>query len=145
MTTNRPTLFWDKDNTPIEDTLEWARKFEDHAYRIIAVDDDGQGQRVSTIWQGIDLEHGPYFDGDTAMIFETVLFRNGEAEDRWFWHTEEEARKGHQVTCDHFLVHRLLPGAEHLLTAPPVDGVQGPATALTDPIHGYVPPNVEHR
>lgn len=111
------TLFWSRANEPIEDTLEWARKFEDPAYRFVALDVE-DGWTVSTIWQGLDLAHSLRPDRDTVMIFETALFGPDEVgEDRWFWHSEEEALAGHDWVCAQNLNRPARPEDGHLATA----------------------------
>lgn len=94
------TLFWDRQNKPIEDTLDWARKFEDPAYRIVAVDQDYAGSpMVSTIWQGMDLVHSLHVTDDTAVIFETAYLEDGEVVNTWQTHSESDARRTHESVC----------------------------------------------
>lgn len=95
------TLFWDRKGQPIEDTIEWAKKLEDPAYRIVAVDTDGPDEKapmVSTIWNGIaSLSTQAPVD-----IFETALIVNGNLEDMWRSSTEEQALLTHEAIC---LIH----------------------------------------
>lgn len=94
------TMFWDRKNQPIEDVIEWAKKFEDPSYRLIAVDTDGPDQpMVSTIWQGLDLAHLLHVTDDTAMIFETAYLEGGLVMGSWIAHSEEEALDVHRETC----------------------------------------------
>lgn len=97
------TLFWDRQNKPIEDTIVWARKYEDVAYRVVAVDSDGpEAPMVSTIWEGLDRGLSLHQDGSSALIFETALLINGHVENAWLSHTEQEALHiHHQVCVDH--------------------------------------------
>ena len=95
------TLFWNRKGEPIEDTLEWARLFEDPDYQIVAVDVDvdlsdidSMTKMVSTIWNGI-----------VDNIFETATLRNGEIEDFVRSYSEEEALHAHDRACQNFL-HR---------------------------------------
>lgn len=91
------TLFWDRQNQPIEDVIEWAKKYEDAAYRVVAVDSDGQDEPwVSTIWQGLDLAHMLYQDGSTAMIFETAYLVGGRVVDTVLAHDEAWALENHR-------------------------------------------------
>lgn len=102
-------IFWDRQGNPIEDTIEWAQKFEDSEYRIVAVDQDDPGTpMVSTIWDGFDLAHN--FNNDVPpMIFETVLLEanpdstgQGTIVRSHFSVTEEEAYAAHRMFChDH--------------------------------------------
>lgn len=66
-------MFFDREGNPIDEVIEWAKKFEDPEYRIIAVDQDEPGSpMVSTIWQGMDLARN--FRADIPpMIYETAL------------------------------------------------------------------------
>lgn len=101
-------MFWDRQNRPIEDTLDWARKFEDVSYRVIAVDQDdpaGGSPMVSTIWQGLDLAHFLHVTDETAMIFETALVVGGHVRDTWLAHSEQEALVQHDWACMNHL-HR---------------------------------------
>lgn len=92
-------LFYNRKGEPIEDTLEWARLFEDPDYQIVAVDVDDQDfekmtKMVSTIWNGI-----------VDNIFETAIIRNGHVEDFVRTSSEEEALHAHDRACQNFL-HR---------------------------------------
>jgi hypothetical protein len=108
---NAKYMFFDKDGEPIENVIEWAQKFEDPEYRIIAVDQDAPGQpMVSTIWQGLDLARN--FNVDIPpMIFETVLMISKDdnpAEAKivrsQYTATQEEAERAHRLFCeDHLL------------------------------------------
>ena len=64
-------FFWDRQGRPIADFMDWALKFEDASYRVVAVDTIG-GFTVSTVWTGIDA--GAVITGRTPMIFETAVF-----------------------------------------------------------------------
>ena len=52
-------------------TLEWARMFEDHKSRIVGRDRTLYGEKLSTVWLGLDHNYGP---GGRPIIFETMLF-----------------------------------------------------------------------
>jgi hypothetical protein len=94
------TMFWNRQNQPIEDTIEWAKMFEDPEFRLVAVDQDGEGTpMVSTIWQGLDLDHSLYVTDDTAMIFETAYLDDGIVLECWHEHTEEQALHRHRIVC----------------------------------------------
>lgn len=104
------TLFWDRKNQPIEDTIEWAKKFEDVAYREVAVDSDGMGQpMVSTIWNGMDRSLNLHVTDDTAMIFETAYLVNGHIEQTWLANTEQEALVQHEWVCMNYLRRHARP------------------------------------
>ena len=111
------TLFWDRQNRPIEDTLDWARKFEDPAYRLVAVDQDAPGHpMVSTIWQGLDLAHSLHVSDQSAVIFETAYLEDGEVVQAWQWHSEVEALSGHNMICAQFLGRFARPSDGHVRT-----------------------------
>jgi hypothetical protein len=93
-------LFWDRQNQPIEETIEWAKKFEDAAYRNVAVDQDGpDAPMVSTIWQGLDLAHLLRATADTAFIFETAYLEKGLVVQQWIDHSEQDALRRHRMVC----------------------------------------------
>lgn len=111
------TLFWDRQNRPIEDVIDWARKFEDVGYRVIAVDSDGPGlPMVSTIWQGMDLAHMLHVTDDTAYIFETAFVLDGQAVETFIWHSEEDALAGHRKVCVEMLGREPRPEDGHVQT-----------------------------
>jgi hypothetical protein len=104
------TLFWDRQNQPIEDTIEWAVHFEDPEYRIVAVDQDDEGTpMVSTIWQGLDLARSLHATDDTAMIFETAYLEDGLVVETWHDHSEGEAFHRHRMVCLSMLGREPLP------------------------------------
>jgi hypothetical protein len=109
-------LFWDRENKPIEDTIEWAMKFEDVAYRVIAVDTDGPDQpMVSTIWEGLDLGHS-VIPGSIPLIFETALVVDGYVTDKWLSATEEDALHNHALACREYLLRDPRPEDGHVQT-----------------------------
>lgn len=111
------TLFWDRQNQPIEDTIEWARKYEDDAYRIVAVDSDGPtSPMISTIWEGLDRGHYLHQDGSTALIFETARVVDGDVVEAWLSHTEEDALHNHRQACIDFLGREPRPEDGHVQT-----------------------------
>jgi len=94
------TLFWNRQNEPIEDVIEWAIMFEDAAFRVVAVDQDGPGTpMVSTIWQGLAQGAPLHPTTETALIFETAYLVNGHVEQMWHDHSEEEALSRHRMVC----------------------------------------------
>lgn len=114
------TLFWDREGNPIEDTLDWARKFEDAEYRIVAVDQDYPGSpMVSTIWQGVDMARN--FDTDIPpQIYETALLLpqddnpdEAKITQSHYSATEAEARATHQRMCEDFLNRDAAPNDGH--------------------------------
>lgn len=109
------TLFWDREGKPITEgrgdgVIEWAMKFEDSEYRIVAVDqDEPGGPMVSTIWQGIDLNHS-IIPTENPAIFETVILyakqdnpQQSEIDHREFSVSEEEAFEVHAMFCRTYL------------------------------------------
>lgn len=90
---NEMILHWNKNGEPIRDALEWARLFEDFAYRLVAIHKDDDVE-VITVWTGINQ------DGDVngRAIFSTGVFKGGTAREmihEQFWNTLDEARSGH--------------------------------------------------
>lgn len=112
-------------HTPIleEDTLEWARWYENSwpARRVARTDLPGGIGYISTIFLGLD--HG--FGQDRPVLFETMSFVGGEHED-WFnrYHTWDEALAGHIA-----IVVEAMATIEH--TAANVAVVMVPALKVT--------------
>jgi hypothetical protein len=94
------TLFWDRQNRPIENVIDWAVMFEDPAFRVVACDQDAPGTpMVSTIWQGLAQGAPLHVTDDTALIFETAFLINGHVEQQWWDHSEEQALHRHRMVC----------------------------------------------
>jgi hypothetical protein len=96
------TLFWDRQNKPIEDTIEWAKKFEADEYRIVAVDvddADNMTKMVSTIWNGLDRGLSLDATDETALIFETAYLEHGEVIQFWLDNSEDQALHRHRMVC----------------------------------------------
>lgn len=88
-------MYYDKDGTEIEDTIVWAKKFEDKNYKRVALDSVGDW-RVSTVWMG--LNHN-FVGFGRPLIFETMAWREktGEFEpDQERYSTLAEAQAGHK-------------------------------------------------
>jgi hypothetical protein len=83
----------DADNKVVEaDLLEWAKFFENTPRRIVAVDQVREGVTVSTVFLGIDhrfVGEGP------PIVFETMVFRDGDGDEQMRYATWEEAERGH--------------------------------------------------
>lgn len=105
------TLFWDRQGVPIEDVIEWATKFEDSEYRIVAVDQDAPGTpMVSTIWQGMDLSMATVMHPNgIPAIFETAYLVDGAVVDKYIWPSEASALEGHAMMVREFLHREPLP------------------------------------
>lgn len=80
-------MYYHRDGTPIVDTellpasMQWALMFEDSKGRIVGHTNTLYGERLSTVWLGLDHE---FFVG-RPLIFETMLFapkRNEAQRDR---------------------------------------------------------------
>ena len=84
----RRSLHFDKLGQPIG-TMEWARLFEDLAYRIVNRTEIRGLITISTIWLG--LNHG--YSG-RPLIFETMVMPFGDHCERYA--TLEEALAGHE-------------------------------------------------
>jgi hypothetical protein len=107
------TLFWDRAGHPIEDTLEWAKLYEDAGYRFVALDVEGD-DRVSTIWEGVDGSHGRL---PAPMIFRTAYFVGDEIVDEFSWPSEDSALIGHSAMCFQLLGRLPRPEDGHLQAA----------------------------
>ena len=85
--------------------LEWARKFEDYDYKVLARDQVGE-LTVMTVWSGLDWNSG--LDDEAPLIFSTGVMRTAEyssgegfglIEER-YWSTEDEALEGHRAMME---------------------------------------------
>jgi hypothetical protein len=111
------TLFWNRQNEPIEDVIEWAIMFEDPAFRVVAVDQDEPGSpMVSTIWQGLAQGAPLHPTDNTVLIFETAYLVNGHVENRWHDHSEEDALHRHRMVCLSMLGREPRPEDGHVQT-----------------------------
>jgi len=100
--------YFDKDGTPLPNTLEWGEKFEDPEYKRVAETTLPDGTWVSTVWLGLDHQYG---DGP-PLIFETMVFpfynqREGlkrmEDRDMERYSTLQEAEEGHRRMVDKWM------------------------------------------
>jgi len=66
-------------------------------YKVIALREVGD-TRISTVWLGLD--HG--WTAAPPLIFETMVFRNGDSIDMERYATEAEARLGHDRMVDKY-------------------------------------------
>lgn len=75
------------------------KKLRDMKYKRVAYDELKNGYRVSTVWLGLDHNHGWPSEGDKPLIFETMVFlHEGYAEqDMQRYSTEKEAVAGHKA------------------------------------------------
>lgn len=103
------TMFWNRQNEPIADVLEWARLYETAEYRIVAYDVEAN-HAVSTIWQGLDLSHQLRPTTESAMIFETAYIVDDIVLDTLSWHSEDGALAGHRMMCVKLLGRPERPG-----------------------------------
>lgn len=69
---------------------EWARTFEG-GERSVARTEVSPGVIVSTVFLGVDHSFGH----GLPLLFETMIFRNGNGEEQWRYSTWEEAEAGH--------------------------------------------------
>ena len=91
-------MFYRKDGTPYtgETRLsDFAKDFEDMAYRRIGFTSLANGIEISTVWLGIDHGFGNKY---RPLIFESMAFHNGRGGDLecWRYATLEEATIGHK-------------------------------------------------
>jgi len=64
--------------------------------RRVAFDTIAPGLDVSTVFLGLDHSIG----GGPPLLFETMVFRDGEGGDQWRYCTWDEAEAGHRRVCD---------------------------------------------
>jgi hypothetical protein len=75
---------------PIDDLLEWGRWLQT-AKRTVAKDELPSGTRVSTVFLGLDYNHG----FGSPRIFETMIFGGPLDQEQDRYATWEEAETGH--------------------------------------------------
>lgn len=87
------TYIYDKQGKPIS-IEEFSRLLGDMEYKRVAVDVTPAGNRVSTVWLGVDHD---FLSRGYPIIFETMVFSNGNWSDEMMerYATEEQAREGH--------------------------------------------------
>lgn len=83
-------VFFDRDGNTIGLT-EWTLAFESMAYRRVAESRTPNGNRVSTVWLGLNHQFGE----GAPLIFETMVFRDGEEVACYRYATLAEAEVGH--------------------------------------------------
>lgn len=70
-------MYYNRDGTPIvgdsrtEAMLKWAAMFEDHKNRIVAITETLYGERLSTVFLGLDHS---FMSAGPPILFETMLF-----------------------------------------------------------------------
>lgn len=85
-----------------EDVKEWGKFFENPVNRRVA-EDEGGNIRVSTVFLAIDHGHG--FTGQ-PVLFETMVFKNGEDIFCDRYATWDAAEKGHaKAVKEHMTKH----------------------------------------
>ncbi len=87
--------FYDKDGTPLDQTLAWAKKYEDPEYKRVAETTLPDGKWVSTVWLGLDHQYGE----GPPLIFETMVFKSKDElneQEMARYSTLEEAQAGHE-------------------------------------------------
>src|SRR5215467_9018796 len=75
---------------------EWAR-FMESDERIVAQEEIAPGIGISTICLG--LNHRMFGDGP-PLVFETMVFREGEPAEYLRWTTWDEAMEGHRLMAE---------------------------------------------
>lgn len=80
---------------PEPDLLTWARWLENSENRIVDKTQLSDDTSVSTVFLGIDHSFG-WGDGGKPILFETMVFRNGEGGDCERYSTWSQAVKGHK-------------------------------------------------
>lgn len=82
--------YYDRKGKPIT-LMEWAQALKSDDARRVLKTDITPNVFVSTVWLGLDHSFGQ----GPPLIFESVVFENGEGGDMDRYATEEEAREGH--------------------------------------------------
>ena len=113
-------LWFRRDGTPFEGS---RRTIADQVesclrragYKVIGDDPTPYGERLSTVWLGLNRSSFFFSPLHRPLIFETILFkRDGSALNQWRYSTEEEAFIGHERMLYQALVppplRRFLPG-----------------------------------
>jgi hypothetical protein len=126
--------WFDRKGQPIE-MMEWARKFEDRDYQVVAVH-CVRGWMVSTVWLGLDHSLNPFRTGP-PVIFETMIFppadeAGGEDDEDYQerYATEEAAQAGHDRALS-WVLEKLGDGAVNDVISPAQ--FSDPAVAPDDP------------
>jgi hypothetical protein len=94
--------YYDRAGNPIIDTLAWAKKFEDVAYKRVAETTLPDGKWISTVWLGLNYQYG----AGPPLIFETMVFpgRDDMGDlDCERYSTEAEAMAGHNAMVTKWL------------------------------------------
>jgi hypothetical protein len=65
-------MFYDKDGSPIKQDVYRAKKYGELSYKRVAETTLPDGKWVSTVWLGIDHNHG----SGPPLIFETMVFES---------------------------------------------------------------------
>ena len=84
--------YYDRQGNQIK-LMDWTKKFENLAYKQVAITHLPDGKRVSTVWLGINYT----FNEKQILIFETMVFPKGTwgELDADRYSTELEAMFGH--------------------------------------------------
>lgn len=82
----------DKQGNPIEETnlFTWADWMENHS-RVLKQNRVGDFL-ISTVFLGLDHN----FDGGIPILYETMVFRNGDSVDTERYETKDQALEGHE-------------------------------------------------
>jgi hypothetical protein len=84
---------------------KWAKDFEDGVDRVIGKDKFPNGLEVSTVWLGLDHNHG---DSHRPLIFESMVFFPDSRADleMWRYSTLEEAKLGHKMLVKKYRTYK---------------------------------------
>ncbi len=90
--------YYDKSWQPIEDTLTWAKLFEDQEYKRVGSDTFDYETHVSTVWLWLDHSFWEW----PPLIFETMIFSKLNELDEYQvrYSTLEEAKAWHTDACN---------------------------------------------
>lgn len=81
--------------------MEWGAMLEDPDSKRVAETITAKGDRISTVFLGIDHGLG---GNEKPVLFETMVFKNGSGSEIYQerYCTYEEAEDGHKRACDKF-------------------------------------------
>ena len=89
-------MYYDRNGNRIE-MMKYCKLFSDKSYQILKQEILPNGDKVSTVWLGID--HSFALDEfHKPIIFETMIFSDNQEYDTYCerYSTEEEAMEGHK-------------------------------------------------
>ena len=78
---------------PCHDLMAWGQWLQSAPNRVVARTMVREGVEVSTVFLGLDHQ----FSNGAPLLFETMVFRNGDGQDMDRYSTWDEAVAGHEA------------------------------------------------